>query len=102
MLYHVVNGANVIFLAFLYIFTFLLCHGDIESNLVTKRLKPNYLSICHWNLNNISAHNFPKITQLKAYNSINKHGFICLSETYLDSSITLNDNSLQIEGYILV
>ena len=40
--------------------------------------------------------------QLKAYNSIYKHDFACLSETYLDSSIPLNDNSLQTEGYKLV
>ena len=101
MLYYVVIGANIIILVFLYIFTFLLCHGNIESNPGAKRLKPNYLSICHWNLNSISAH-FLKIAQLKAYNSIHKHDFICLSETYLDSSTPLNDNSLQIDGYNLV
>ena len=39
--------------------------------------------------------------QSKAYNSIYKHDFICLSETYLDSSTPLNDNSLQIKGYNL-
>ena len=30
MLYYVVNGANIIILTFLYIFTFLLCHGDTD------------------------------------------------------------------------
>ena len=39
--------------------------------------------------------------QSKAYNSIYKHDFICLSETYLDSSTPLNDNSLQIKGHNL-
>ena len=68
MLYYVVNGAIIIILAFLCIFNFLRSHGDIESNPVPKILKPNYLSICHWNLNSISAHNFSKIEQLKAYN----------------------------------
>ena len=43
-----------------------------------------------------------KIVQLKAYNSIYKHDFICLSETYLDSLTPLNNNSLQNEGYNLV
>ena len=85
MLHYVVNGANII-LAFLYIFIFQLCHGDIESNPGPKRLKSNYLSICHVNLKSISAHNFSKIIQLKAYNLIHKHDLICLSETYLDSS----------------
>ena len=104
MLYYLVNGANIIIiiLTFLYIFTFLLCHGDIELNPGPKRLKPNYLSICYWNLNSISAHNFSKIAQLKAYSSVYKHYFVCLSETYLDSSTPLNANSLQIEGCNLV
>ena len=99
MLYYVVNGANIIILAF-FVFTFLLCHSDIESNRGPKGIKIK-LSICHQKLNSISAHNFSKITQLKAHNSTYKHDFNCLSETYLDSSTAL-DNSLQIEGYNLV
>ena len=55
MLYYVVSGANIMILEFLYIFTFLLCHGYIESNPGPKKLKPSYLSICHWDLNSISA-----------------------------------------------
>ena len=47
----------------------------------------NFFSICHWNLNSLAEHNFSKLTQLRAYNSIYKHDFTCLSETYLDSSI---------------
>ena len=99
MLYYVVNGANIIILAF-FVFTFLLCHSDIELNRGPMGIKIK-LSICHQKLNSISAHNFSKITQLKAHNSIYKHDFNCLSETYLDSSTAL-DNSLQIEGYNLV
>ena len=99
MLYYVVNGANIIILAF-FVFTFLLCHSDIESKRGPMGIKIK-LSICHQKLNSISAHNFSKITQLKAHNSIYKHDFNCLSETYLDSSTAL-DNSLQIEGYNLV
>ena len=99
MLYYVVNGANIIILAF-FVFTFLLCHSDIESNRGPMGIKIK-LSICHQKLNSISAHNFSKITQLKAHNSLYKHDFNCLSETYLDSSTAL-DNSLQIEGYNLV
>ena len=65
-----------------------------------RKLKENIFSICHWILNSITAHNFSKLTQLKAYISAYKHDFICLSETYLDSSIP--DNVIQIEGYNLV
>ena len=84
----------------LYIFVLLLCHGDIEPNPGPKKLKKNSLSVCHWNLNSLSAHNFSKLTQLKAYISMYKHDFICLSETYLDSSTP--DRLLEIDGYILV
>ena len=84
----------------LYLFTFLSRHGDIELNSGPRKEKKNSLSVCHWNLNSLSAHNFSKLTQLKAYNAIYKHDFICLSETYLDSSIP--DNVLDIEGYRLV
>ena len=65
-----------------------------------RKSKENTLSICHWNLNSITARNFSKLTQLKAYISTYKRDFICLSETYLDSSIP--DNLIEIEGYNLV
>ena len=39
---------------------------------------------------------------LKAYNAIYKYDFICLSETYLDSSIPSDHVSLELEGYKLV
>ena len=58
------------------------------------------MSVCHWTPNSLSAHNFTKLTQLKAYNSIYKYDFICLSETYLDSSTP--DNLIEIEGYKLI
>ena len=82
-------------LLFQHFCTFLLCHGDIESNPGPKWLKSNYFSICHWNLNSISAH----FSSLKACTSIYKYDFICLSEKYLDSPKHLNENSLQIESY---
>ena len=78
----------------------LRCHGDIELNPGPHKLKEKNISICHWNLNSISAHNFSKLTQLKAYISTYKYDFICLSETYLDSSIS--DNLIDIEGYKLI
>ena len=76
---------------------FLHCHGDIELNPGPRKLKENIFSIRHWNLNSITAHNFSTLTQLKAYISTYKQDFICLSETYLDSSIP--DNLIDIKGY---
>ena len=58
-------------------------------------------SICHWNLNSISAHNYIKISLLKTYIATHKLDVICLSETYLDSSIPNNDGNLEIPGYDL-
>ena len=59
-------------------------------------------STCHWNLNNIAAHNFAKLVLLKAYNSVHKFNIICLSETYLYSNILPDDSNLEIAGYTLV
>ena len=81
-------------------FIFLQCHGDIEPNPGPRKQKPNYFSVCHWNLNSLIAHNFSKLIQLQAYNSIYKCDFICLSETYLDSSTP--DNLIEIEGYKII
>ena len=83
-----------------YIFFLLQWHGDIELNLGPQKLKTKSLLVCHWDLNSLSAHNFSKRTQLKAYISIYKHDFICLSKTYLDS--TIPDSLLEIDGYNLV
>ena len=58
--------------------------GDIEENPGPKPNSCDFLSICHWNLNNISAHNFIKLSLLRAYISINKIDIICFYETYLD------------------
>ena len=71
---------NVCFslLTLLYLFICLKCHGDIELNPGPRKFKNSSLSVCHRNLNSLCAHNFSKVTQLKAYNSLYKHDFICL------------------------
>ena len=88
------------FLTFSYIFFLLRSHEDIELNPGPRKTKENTLSVCHWNLNSITAHKFSKPTQLKVYISTDKHDFICLSETYLDSLTP--DNLIDLEGYNLV
>ena len=75
--------------------------GDIEKNPEPKRNSYQSLSICHWNLNSISARNFLKLSLLRAYITVYKSDVICLSETNLDSSIVHDDNNLQIPGYNL-
>ena len=80
----------------------LLLHEDIESNPGPRNSKNHLPSFCHWNLNSLPAHNFSKMLLLKAYNAIYKYDFICLSETFLDSSIPSDHVSLELEGYKLV
>ena len=98
--FHYFENALLSLLTLLYMIIFLQRHGDIELNPGPRKSKENALSVCHWNLNSISAHNFSKLTQLKAYISTYKYDFICLSETYLDSSIP--NNLIDIEGYNIV
>ena len=88
----------LILLTFLYIIVLLRLHGDIELNPSPRKSKRNTVSVFHWNLNSITAHNFSKLTQLKLYISTYKYDFICLLETFLDSPHTLVD----IQEYNLV
>ena len=75
--------------------------GDIEPNPGPKPSSCQSFSICHWNLNSISAHNFIKLSLLKPYIAIHKFDVVCLSETYLNTSISNDDDSLEVPGYNL-
>ena len=72
---------------------------DVEENPGPKRYSTQYLNICHWNLNSTAAHNFIKVALSKAHLSIHEMNIICLSETYLGSSVPVDDDNLQIPGY---
>ena len=75
--------------------------GDIESNPgpKTKTKKEIFFSYSHWNVNSLLAHN--KLSMLEAYNVAHKYDVICISESYLDSTVPLDDNSLSLNGYNL-
>ena len=77
----------------------ILC-GDIEIKPGPKDAK--YRSLYHWNLNSIAAHDFAKIIALKAFNTTKKVDFICLSESYLDSTISSDDKNLGLDDYKLI
>ena len=98
--WHYFESAFIVLLTLVYMHIILQCHGDIEPNPGPRKLKTYKFSVCHWNLNSLSANSFSKPTQLKAYNSIYKCDFICLSITCLDSSIP--DNLIDIERYKLL
>ena len=87
------------------IFTLLLLFmsGDIELN--PGRNKTNSsckFSVCHWNLNKLAAHNIEKVGLLEAFNTINKFYIICVSESYLDSTFSSDNEDINIKGYKLV
>ena len=75
--------------------------GDIEPNPGSKPNSCESFSICHWNLNSISACSFIKLYLLKCYIAIHKFDVIYLSETFLNASISNDDDSLEVPGYNL-
>ena len=80
----------------------IILSGDVEVNPGPKNSVSECLSICHWNLNSISAHDYSKLFLLKAYISVHKFDIVCLSETYLDSTGPLDDDNAVISGYNLI
>ena len=75
--------------------------GDVEENPGRKPSSSQSFSICHWNLNTISAHNYMKLSLLRAYLSTHKFDVIYISDTYLNSTSTVDEN-LEIAGYTLI
>ena len=83
---------------------FLLLCGDVELNpgpIETRNSWFNF-SICHWNLNSLTSHSCEKVNLLEAYNAVNKFDIICLSESFLDSSIRTENINLKINEYTMV
>ena len=80
----------------------LLQYGDIETNPGSRGKYSQYFSFLHWNLNNLLSHNYVKAPLLQAFNTLHKFDLICLSETNLDSSISIEEKSLIIDDYKLL
>ena len=89
------------FAAWFRIFLILLSE-DIETNPGPKPISGQSFSICHWNLNSISAHIYTKTSLLTAYILVHNFDIICLSETYLNSETSTDDQKLEISGYCLL
>ena len=82
--------------------TIIRLSGDIEENPGPRCNLNQSFSICHWNLNSITAQNYLKISLLRAYISLHNFDVVCISETYLDSTTAANDENLAITGYNLL
>ena len=92
----------IYFLIFCVLIVLIIC-GDIELNSEPENYKScKNFSLCHWNLNSIAVHDFPKLSLLEAYNTHHMYNIICLSKTYLDSSVPYDDPRLNLTGYKLV
>ena len=76
--------------------------GNVEVNPRPKTKANNTFSVFCWNLNSISAHNYSKVSLLKAYLAVHKFDIVCLSETYLDSNTAPDIENLKISGYNLI
>ena len=87
-----------VFLLF-FIQNLLYCCGDIEQN---PGPKYSSLTFCHWNLNGLTAHDSTKVSLLQAHITQHNYDIICLTETFLNSSIPSDDNRITIDGYNLV
>ena len=77
----------------------LSCCGDIEEN---PGPKYSSLTFCLWNLNGLTAYDSTKISLLQAYITQRNYDIICLTETFLNSSILSDDNRIKIDGYSLI
>ena len=78
----------------------ILC-GDVEQNPGPEKEK-SHITFCHWNLNGLMAHNFIKVSLLQTLAVTNDYDIICLTETFLDSSVEYDDDRISIPGYNLL
>ena len=74
--------------------------GDIEINPGPRKSSP--IKFCHWDLNGLAAHDFIKVPLIEAFISTHNLDILCLSETFLDSTIDLNDENTNIDGYSIL
>ena len=84
---------------FFCIVNLLCCCADIEINPGLKYLSLNF---CHWNSNGLTAHDSIESSLLQAYILQHNYDIICLSETFLNSSIESNDDNISFDGYNLI
>ena len=70
--------------------------GMSRSILSATTTKKKKMQIAIANVNSMLAHN--KLSLMEAYNTIHKY-ILWISETYLDSSVSVDDTSLFLPGY---
>ena len=76
--------------------------GDTETNPGPNPNPCQSFSIYQWNLNSLTAHNYLKVSLLRANVAIRKFDVVCLSETYFDSFNFSDDDNFNLLGYNVV
>ena len=79
----------------------LIICGDVEQNRAPEKEK-SHITFCHWNLDGLTAHNFITISLLETLAIAKDYDIICLTETFLDSSVENDDDQISIPGYNLL
>ena len=74
--------------------------GDTETNPGPRKSSP--IKFCHWNLNGLAAHDFIKLPLIEPFITTHNFDILCLSETFLDLTIDLNDENINIDGYFIL
>ena len=77
----------------------LLRSGDVKTNPGPK--KSSVIKFCHWNLNGLAVRDFLKVILIEAFITTHNFDIICLSETFLDSTVSQHDENIMINGYSL-
>ena len=82
----------------------IILSGDIETNPGPKHsFSSQVLTICQWNLNRLLSHMYKKVYSLSAYMlHVCPQIRHCLSETYLNSKTSADDNNVEIPGYNII
>ena len=82
----------------------IILSGDIETNPGPKHsFSSQVLTVCQWNLNRLLSHMYKKVYSLSAYMlHVCPQIRHCLSETYLNSKTSADDNNVEIPGYNII
>ena len=71
--------------------------GDVKTTPAPRKSSP--ITFCHQNLNGLAAHDFINVPQIEAFISTHNFNF---TQTFLDSTIDLNDENINIDGYSIL
>ena len=93
----------VLYISYIWVLSVLVkLSGDVIENWGPKPKSYQGFSICHWNVNSVSARIFSKVFLLKVYISIHKFDVIGKSSAFLNSDTAFDDDNLKIEVYNIV